>query len=119
LGEAIAPDSLVSLSPPQPKSVPGGWQGSIQYVDHFGNLITNIPGDRVPNNLEQGRSQSWRVQIGDTQIPGRQAYGAAEPGELLALVGSHGWVEIAQNQGSGAIALGLTYGDHVQVLTAP
>ena len=108
LGEAITPNILIQLPPPTPKPTPNGWVGHIQYIDRFGNLITNLPGDWVINS-------NWVIQIGTKKIPGGQTYGAAEPGQLIALVGSHGWVEIAQNQGSAAIALGLSYGDRIHL----
>ena len=110
LGEAIAPETLTRLTPPKPQTTSNGWVGHIQSIDHFGNLITTIPGEWVTD-------ASWFIQTEQDSIPGGQTYGVAQPGQLVALVGSHGWVEIAQNQGNGAIALGLTYGDQVHIIT--
>ncbi|MEM9244897.1 MAG: SAM-dependent chlorinase/fluorinase, partial [Cyanobacteria bacterium P01_F01_bin.153] len=112
LGEAIAPNTLTRLNPPSLKKIDGGWEGTVQYIDHFGNVITTIPGDVMGD-------QHWSVGISRHKIPGCRAYGETKPGDLLALVGSHGWIEVAQNQGSGAIATGLTYGDSVQVIVEP
>lgn len=107
LGEAIAPDSLVQLSV-------GEWQrdgtrlvGNIQAIDHFGNAITTIPATVV-----QGQ---WQVQVGDRILPGQTTYAAVEPGEAIGLIGSHGFVEIAVNQGNAQTTLNLTEGDPVMV----
>jgi S-adenosylmethionine hydrolase len=79
--------------------------GCIQYIDHFGNLITNIPAADV-----QGKT--WSVAVGDSPtetlreriIPGSQTYSNQPLGEVVALVGSHGWVEIAVNGGSANLS---------------
>ncbi len=86
-----------------------GYSGSIQYVDHFGNLITNIPGQSL-------RSQPWRVSLGDHCVPYRTTYGQAEPGQALALIGSHGYVEIAINGGHAAHVLAAQVGDPVTLV---
>jgi S-adenosylmethionine hydrolase len=83
-------------------------QGSIQYGDRFGNLITTIPGTAITH-----RTQS--VWIGDRAIPCHRTYGDVLPGQPLALIGSHGWLEIAVNQGSAREQLNLGVGDEVWV----
>ncbi|MGD1937020.1 MAG: S-adenosyl-l-methionine hydroxide adenosyltransferase family protein [Cyanophyceae cyanobacterium] len=127
LGEAIASNTLTRLNPPSLKKIDGGWEGVVQYIDHFGNVVTTIPGDVVgdqqwslPLSQQSSPHAAQHPHIGQQsnphKIPGCRAYGETKPGDLLALVGSHGWIEVAQNQGNGAIATGLTYGDSVQVL---
>ncbi|HEY9617416.1 MAG TPA: SAM-dependent chlorinase/fluorinase [Microcoleaceae cyanobacterium] len=83
--------------------------GCIQAIDHFGNLITNIPAIDV---LEK----EWLAIVNGIALCGKQTYSERHSGELLALVGSHGWVEIAVNQGSAQATLKLTIGNSVQVL---
>jgi len=107
LGRAIDPDSLVALNIPECTQT----TGCIQYIDHFGNLITNIPAERVQNQI-------WSIRVGELTIPGCQTYsdGTAESG--IALIGSHGWVEIAVNGGSAQAQLQLDWGDEVEILRA-
>jgi len=93
LGPAIAIDSLVQLAVPACTADSCSVSGVIQAVDHFGSLVTNIPGTYV-------QQKRWSLEIGGLTIPGGQIYSDACPGELIALVGSHGWVEVAVNQGS-------------------
>lgn len=112
LGEAIDPASLVTLSLPEasrPKEAEGAIEGFIQYIDGFGNLISNIPGMEV-------RGRNWRAIAGGKEIPSGNTYADCEPGELICLVGSHGWVEIAANGGSAQSLLQLEWGATVRVL---
>jgi len=108
LGPAIAPGSLVKLVLASWRSVGGGAEGAVQAVDGFGNLISNVPGDALPGH---GR---WSASIGGRTVTGGRTYGDVPPGEALALVGSHGYVEIAVRQGDArktfqaAIGLAVT-----------
>jgi len=87
-------------------------QGEVAYVDHFGNLITNIPGAW----LAEGH---WRCQVGGHTIHQLStAYAGVAPGTLLALVSSVGTVEIAQRSGSAAQKLGVTAGEPVTLRLA-
>jgi len=69
--------------------------GNIVYQDRFGNLITNINKD-LTKNIE-------RIVIGKVQIDKiSSSYNEVAKGELLALVGSSGFLEISANMGSAA-----------------
>ncbi|MEO1211155.1 MAG: SAM-dependent chlorinase/fluorinase [Cyanobacteria bacterium J06638_20] len=107
LGTAIAFDSLVQLPLPACQSKDNVLHGCIQYIDHFGNLITNIPADRLPT--------TWHLTIDDLTLPKRTTYAAVSSGELVALTGSHGWVEVAVNGGNAGDRLQAKLGDAVQV----
>lgn len=80
-------------------------EGRIIHVDRFGNVVTNIPADQLP----QG---DIVVEVADTKIHGLSSTFADAAG-LLALIGSHGYLEIAENLGSAALRLGLGVGDAV------
>ncbi|MBC6418776.1 MAG: SAM-dependent chlorinase/fluorinase [Prochloron sp. SP5CPC1] len=109
LGDKIDVKSLVSLSLPECEVRSTGILGYIQYVDYFGNLITNIPGVLV-----QGKS--WFVRVGNEMIPGSYTYSDRPPGAILALVGSHGWVEVAVNCGNAKLTLQLDWLDQLVVV---
>jgi S-adenosylmethionine hydrolase len=109
LGVAIEPDSLVCLPLGEWSQKDGIITGCIQYIDHFGNLVTNVPGKVV-----QGKQ--WSARFGRTMVPGSRSYSDCEIGSLLALVGSHGWIEIAVNSGSAWSKLRMNWGDPVQVM---
>jgi S-adenosyl-L-methionine hydrolase (adenosine-forming) len=89
LGDEIPLSSLVRL--PIPDAI--DHQGVIQAIDYFGNLITNISGEKV-------RDRAWSIEIDHAIYPGQTAYADANPGEIIGLIGSHGWIEIAMNRGN-------------------
>lgn len=67
--------------------------GEVIYVDSFGNLITNIPGDLF--------KRSSKVQLGEFIIDSvANTYQDVKKGKLLAIIGSSGFLEISVNQGS-------------------
>lgn len=109
LGAEINPETLVRLNIGECQGKTNGVEGCIQYIDHFGNLVTNIPGSYV-----QGKT--WYVKVNNVTIPGCTSYGDVRLREVLALVGSHGWVEIAVNSGNAQMQLKMRYLDNVQVL---
>ncbi|MBP0011105.1 MAG: SAM-dependent chlorinase/fluorinase [Roseofilum sp. Belize Diploria] len=109
LGEAIDPHTLVNLSLPSYTQEKPYIRGAIQSIDHFGNLITNIPGEAV-NDVP------WSVILNEEIIIGAQTYSDLPIGQAIALIGSHGWVEIAVNCGNAEKELRLTWGDPVQLL---
>ncbi len=78
------------------------------HVDHFGNLITNLAAEKLGG--------ATAVAIGGRHLPLAGTYGETAPGELLALVGSFGLLEIARHGGSAAQELGLTRGAPVALV---
>jgi S-adenosyl-L-methionine hydrolase (adenosine-forming) len=109
LGQEINPATLVKWDMGECQPSNNGVRGCIQYIDHFGNLISNIPGKYVP-------SQNWCVQASGMKIPGCATYSDVKIGEVAALVGSHGWVEIAINGGNASLQLQMTYQDELELL---
>ncbi len=87
----------------------GGLRGQVVYVDHFGNLITDIPSAWLAADT------AWTFTIGELEIVGfNLTYGRVPVGELLVLGGSSGWVEVAVRNGSAAARLGLGEGAVIQ-----
>ncbi len=105
LGDRIPPATLIqpNLLPftlnhaPHPTSVI--CTGSLQYIDTFGNLITNIPQSALPVGPWQATLKSPTQTQHFLSI---KTYSDLPVGTMGALVGSHGWVEIACNQGNAA-----------------
>jgi hypothetical protein len=108
VGTAIDPDSLVRTGAPTWTVTETGISGTVQHIDHFGNLITTIPASAVG-------WESWTAQIRETPIPRHRTYAAVAPGQCLSLIGSHGWVEIAVNGGSARDQLTARVGDMVKL----
>lgn len=92
LGEKIDVSGLTRLPARELKVKQNRVEGSIAYVDRFGNLITNIKRDYVRN--------AALCQVGKRSI-GRigQSYSSGDLGMPIAFIGSHGFLEIAVSQG--------------------
>ena len=92
---------------PVPDVEPDRVVGEVIYVDHFGNLISNVTGAGAP---------AGNVAIGGTDVgPLGRTFGDVAPGELVAYVGSAGTVEIALRDGSAAERLRAGVGTAVRV----
>ncbi|MEA5574270.1 SAM-dependent chlorinase/fluorinase [Calothrix sp. UHCC 0171] len=108
LGSEISVDSLVELELPKCRPGMNGVVGCIQYIDVFGNLITNIPGSYIPE-------KPWHVNIAGFPVSGAETYSSVNPGEAIAIVDSDGWVEIAINQGNARSRFNSELGQIVEL----
>ena len=108
LGEAIELESIVKSDLPSIEIDRHSITGCIQYIDRFGNLITNIH-----SSVLEGKS--WQIIVKDRVIDSGQTYSDVDLQQAITLIGSHGWVEIAVNGGSAAAQLQLSYKDTVRV----
>ena len=111
LGNEIALESLVKLDLPS-LQVERQIIGCIQYIDRFGNLITNIPSELV-------KEKSWQIDLNRGKgiiINSGKTYSDVAPGKAITLIGSHGWIEIAVNGGSARKELDLTWQDKIQIM---
>jgi hypothetical protein len=96
-----------------PRWADNGLEGEVVAIDRFGNLITNIPWPMLPN--EGG----LRIAVGRKTLRKlSRTYADAPEGDLLALVGSTGFLEISVNQGSASKAARIQKGDRVLVTRA-
>jgi S-adenosylmethionine hydrolase len=93
----------------------GALIGEVLHVDGFGNIITNINEKEVAKSHLEG---SIKVSLPGCNLKLKygKAYGETKSGEPLALIGSHGFLEIALNQGSAAAKFETKAGDSVTVL---
>jgi len=108
LGDPLDVTELVRWDWPPPQLESNGCRGIIQAIDHFGNGITNLPGQWV-----EGRR--WRAWIKGLPIRSATTFAEGREGELLALVGSSGWVEIVQNRGNASRSLAFKVGEEVRL----
>jgi len=100
---------------PRPKDADGVVRGVILRADSFGNLVTNLRQEDLPEGVLNGGGIN--LQIG-TQAVSKfvETFAQGNGTEPFAYLGSSGFVEIGVNKGSAARALGLNRGTAV-VLT--
>lgn len=92
-------DAVLRRTPEAQRRPDGGQDGRVLSVDRFGNLITNLT----------GRGEGT-VELGGRLLRLSRAYADVIEGELLALVGSHGLIEVAVRGGNAARTLGVGRG---------
>ena len=130
LGSAI--DDPIRLPLPHPRhDACGTLHSEVIYIDHFGNLITGIevrPDDRCAGpascriiDLPDGAPQLYLTSQSRVEISGQRidsvarSYADVAPGDLLALAGSSGHLEVAVRNGNAAAALKAQIGAPVRV----
>lgn len=104
LGPAVR-DPLI-LAIPQPERTDAGARGEVLSTDRFGNLVTNIPGEWLASTPQV-------TVAGQSAGPLRTTYGDVAPGEVVALVGSLGLLEVSVRDGNAAARLGVGRGAEV------
>jgi S-adenosylmethionine hydrolase len=102
------PVSDVVRSPlPAPRWDGAAWVGEVVYVDRFGTLVSNLPGDAVEPGV--------RLFVGDRDVGAlRGTFGDVGRGSLVAFVGSGGTIEVAVRNGSAMRLLGAGVGTSVR-----
>ncbi len=92
-------DPVIRRTAEPHRAADGSIEGQVVTVDRFGNLITNLIGVR-----------GGAIAVAGRHVPVRHSYADVRPGELVALVGSSGLLEIAVRNGSAAAMLGAARG---------
>ena len=102
---------------PKPKRVSENLiKGMALKVDSFGNLITNISPEDVPELFSEN-PPPFKIIINQQEITRLNlAYSMGRPSELFAIVGSSGFIEICTNRGSAAKMLKASRGVEVSII---
>lgn len=114
-GEEV--NDYVRLAAPRPRPVDEKTlRAVVLKVDRFGNLITNITPQDLPALFED-KPAAFRISVaGKGQIARLCAnYADGAPGEVFAILGSMGFLELATNRGSAAQLLAAGKGAEVNL----
>jgi S-adenosylmethionine hydrolase len=96
---------------PRPEKTSTGWRAHVTLIDVFGNLTTDLPFSALQNRTD------ILLRFGGVEINGiTESYGHNQSGDLVAVVDSEDFVEIAVVNGSAAKRLGGMVGDEVEVI---
>lgn len=89
-----------------------GWTGTILKIDRFGNVVTNFDWSTFGPLL----AQDFVIQVGLRGITRLSAnYSEIGSGELCAIQGSAGYIEISAREASAAAILGVAAGAPVDL----
>jgi S-adenosylmethionine hydrolase len=104
LGPTIT--DIARLEVPSVVGSAGSLRGQVIYIDHFGNLTTNV--------TESDLTRALTIGVAGVRLRGVSAsYAAVARGEPVAVVNSWGLLEIAVRDGSARETVGAKIGDPV------
>jgi S-adenosylmethionine hydrolase len=111
--ESVGPRIIDFVRKPIPLPRPAGGKrliGTVLRVDKFGNIITNLRRDDL--------KPEFLIRVAGLDVRRLCAsYSEAAPGELFAIEGSTGYIELALKEGSAAGRLNIELGREIEVET--
>jgi hypothetical protein len=107
----------VRFAAPKPKAVSAAsYKGLVLKTDKFGNLITNITATDIPQ-LFGPTPPAFKITVGKAEVTKmKTAYAQANAGEIVAIIGSMGFLEIAANRAAANRLAAADKGSEVSVL---
>jgi len=109
IGTAIHDPLRLDL--PKPEKTPQGWRGQVIYIDHFGNVATDITSEHLAG--QEIKSVNVRQATVDGMV---STFGERPPGTLVSLFGSTGNLLVCEVNGSAAGRLDVKIGDVVEIV---
>jgi len=95
------------LEIPTPVKIDSGYEGRVIYIDHFGNLVTNL--------REEHYSKDSRFYSDELSLPVTKCYSDLAPDTPGVLLNSWGYFEIALREASARDLLGFQKGTKVTI----
>jgi S-adenosylmethionine hydrolase len=107
---------FVRFNAPKPKATePNTLRGVVLKVDRFGNLITNVTPHDAPVLFKTG-PPAFKIIVGKKEVNSICTnYAEGVPGEVFAILGSMGYLEIAANRAAAAQLTGAGKGSEVSI----
>lgn len=86
-------------------------KGKVLFIDRFGNIVTNIREEHL-------QAEEFEVKIGiiEKKVRTYPSYGFAEKGEIHAVIGSSGFLQIAKREGNAAEYFGAREEKAIEIL---
>lgn len=101
-GDPISNYKKLELPTPLPVQE-GVLKCKILYIDHFGNLVSNLSREQFKEYLDASEKRRFAFRVGEHTVSKlRQAYAEGEPDEVFAILGSSDLVEFSVNGGNAA-----------------
>lgn len=91
-------------------------EGEVIYIERFGNLITNIPAQKINDLYSSSQGRNLRIVVKGMEAPLKRFYAEAEDKGLYALINSFGYLELFVNSGNAASDFDVTVGEKVGVI---
>jgi len=108
-------NSLKELRLQKPVVKEGKLLGEILHIDTFGNLVSNIDEGKLFRFIQ---SRPFVIRVGGKIISGlKKGYWEGRKGELIALSGSGGYLEISVREGNAQKMLKIKKGNPVTIIS--
>jgi S-adenosylmethionine hydrolase len=107
-GAEVPMDTVTRLPVQKARQEGNAWEGSIVYIDKFGNMVSNIPAQAVKPGWRCSVKGAFIAKVGTT-------YASAPKEEFSAFVGSHGYLEVGAYQANAAEIWGGSVGASVRL----
>lgn len=110
-------EDFVRFNAPRPKPIDQKTlRGVVLKVDRYGNLVTNITPEDAPMLFGENPSP-FKIVVGKKEITEiKNVYADGAPGEVFAILGSMGYLEISANRAAAAQLVGSGKGTEVNIL---
>ena len=89
--------------------------GKVIYIDHFGNIITNISWDKIKGIINYGQKLKILIKKKQYELVLSKSYGLVKKNQILATIGSSNFLEISINQANAAKKLGFKPEDQIKI----
>lgn len=90
-------------------------RGMVSYIDHYGNIITNISYDLI-SEVGKGRPFVLYFRREEHMIVDlNKSYNDVDDGERVAMISSTGMLEVGINKGNASKLFGLSFGDTIRI----
>lgn len=113
-GEEISYSKIIHLPPLKSYyDSQGNLIGEVVHIDRFGNIITSLSAKNLGIDMHNILKQDlkWRFELGHTKIKNiSMTFSDVKEGELLAYIGSSGYLEIGIRNGNAAYHTGAFSG---------
>ena len=90
--------------------------GKIIHIDSFGNIITNIDGNKFHNLLDFDKKVTFFIGKKTFKSQFVKSYNFVKKGDTLLTVGSSNFLEISVNQDNAAKKLGAKIDEDIKIL---
>jgi len=107
-------EDYVKLNVPKAQATSDkSWKALVLKIDRFGNVITSLAAEDCPALFAEP-TPPFKLTVGGKEITKLvPTYSVGEKGELFAVLGSSGYLEVAANRNPAAKLLGVARGAEV------
>jgi S-adenosylmethionine hydrolase len=91
-------------------------EGQVIYIDHFGNVITNIHTQTMDKLFGIKALGTIKVLVKNKEAPLKKFYSHAEDNSLYSLINSFGYLELFVNKGNASSDFGIQINEKVSVI---